>query len=152
MHEIFCLVPLCANGRGRVDLTLGYWLLMHREMKRENCLRRRRRPCRNGEAWDSAYLIGKSLIKLLDPSAAPLKTLLSGDTSARQRRTSPGRSFSTTTSTSSDGMPIPAATSSSDRSSSGDVKAAVENIQAMFQAYLENQQRHSSSSSDESTS
>ena len=38
--------------------------------------------------------------------------------------------------------------SSSDRSSSRDVKAAVENIQAMFAAYLE--QHQSSSSSDES--
>ena len=81
---------------------------------------------------------------IADTAVAPLKTLISGDGASRSRRE---RGQSSTGAPSSGHSSHYQSSSSSDRSSSGDVKAAVENIQAMFAAYLENQ-RHSSSSDD----
>jgi len=91
-----------------------------------------------------------------NPSALPLKALLSGESSvSRPRRTggattSGSSNISPGTSSNSTASNIAATGSSSERSSTGDVKAAVENIQAMFAAYLEHQR--STSSSDDSNS
>jgi len=93
-------------------------------------------------------------------SAEPLKALLSGDSSVAR----PRRIAATTGAQASGSSNISAETSntvapssvitstSSERSSTGDVKAAVENIQAMFAAYLENHRSTNNSSSDDSNS
>lgn len=92
-----------------------------------------------------------------NPSASPLKALLSGESSvSRPRRTggaapSGSSNISAGTSSNSTTPNITTTGSSSERSSTGDVKAAVENIQAMFAAYLEHQ-RNTNSSSDDSNS
>ena len=95
-----------------------------------------------------------------DTSAEPLKALLSGDSSVAR----PRRIAATTGAQASGSSNISAETSntvapssvitstSSERSSTGDVKAAVENIQAMFAAYLENHRSTNNSSSDDSNS
>lgn len=93
-------------------------------------------------------------------SAEPLKALLSGDSSvARPRRIAAttgaqaSGSSNISAETSSTVAPSSVITStSSERSSTGDVKAAVENIQAMFAAYLENHRSTNNSSSDDSNS
>ena len=95
-----------------------------------------------------------------DTSAEPLKALLSGDSSvARPRRIAAttgaqaSGSSNISAETSSTVAPSSVITStSSERSSTGDVKAAVENIQAMFAAYLENHRSTNNSSSDDSNS
>ena len=113
---------------------------------------------RAAQYW-KLFLI-KNGFNLTDPSAAPLKALLSGESSvSRSRRTganggaasSGSSNISPGTSGNSVAANITTTGSSSERSSSGDVKAAVENIQAMFAAYLEHQ-RSTNSSSDESNS
>jgi len=93
-------------------------------------------------------------------SAEPLKALLSGDSSVpRPRRIAAATgaqasgSSNISAETSNTVAPSSVITStSSERSSTGDVKAAVENIQAMFAAYLENHRSTNNSSSDDSNS
>jgi len=93
-------------------------------------------------------------------SAEPLKALLSGDSSVpRPRRIAAATgaqasgSSNISSETSNTVAPSSVITStSSERSSTGDVKAAVENIQAMFAAYLENHRSTNNSSSDDSNS
>ena len=95
-----------------------------------------------------------------DTSAEPLKALLSGDSSVpRPRRIAAATgaqasgSSNISSETSNTVAPSSVITStSSERSSTGDVKAAVENIQAMFAAYLENHRSTNNSSSDDSNS